>query len=343
MKTKTIVALIWLSFAFIKADAQQPDSVKNYIDSALTIMQKQSLYAGHLNWKAIRDTVFVKARHVKNYNQAFPAIAYAFFRLKDDHGMVAGPDTFARYPSPINFENLNSPGLKKEAAKGPRIVMAILANHIAYLRVPTMLVNRQQAMNMIANQLRDSLCVLAASHPGGFIIDLRINNGGNSAPMLSGLGPLFHLPVLGYNVSRDGKMISAVKMLNGVLLDDEGKATVDMNNNCIIDPALPIAILFGSSTTSSAEITAAFLKQQPHTRSFGQPTPGFCSVTEGFLFAKQQGYLLLTVNRIADAKKHIYQDLIVRPDVVINSKDDNFDNLYADPTVKAALSWLLTR
>jgi hypothetical protein len=343
MKTTTIITLIWLSFAFTSANAQQPDSVKTYIDSALTIMQKQSLYARHLNWKTIRDTVLVKAKNAKNYSQAFPAIAYAFFRLKDDHGMVAGTDTFARYPSHVNFEQLNSPGLKKEAAKGPRIVTAMLRNHIAYLRVPTMLVNRQQAMNLVANQLRDSLCLLAANHPSGFIIDLRINNGGNSAPMLSGLGPLFHLPILGYNVSRDGKMISPVKMLNGVVLDDDGKATVDITNNCKIDAAVPIAILFGPSTTSSAEITAAFLKQQPHSRSFGQPTPGFCSATEGFLFAKQQGYLLLTVNRIADARKHIYQDLIVHPDVIIDSKDDNFDNLNADPTVKAALSWLNIR
>jgi carboxyl-terminal processing protease len=216
--------------------------------------------------------------------------------------MVAEPDTFARYPLHVNFEKLNSAGLKKEAAKGPRIVTAMLDNRVAYLRVPTMLVNRQQAMNLIANQLRDSLCLLAANHPSGFIIDLRINNGGNSAPMLSGLGPLFHLPVLGYNVSRDGKITSPVKMVNGVVLDDDGKATVDIKNNCEIDPTVPIAILFGPSTTSSAEITAAFLKQQPHTRSFGQPTPGYCSATEGFLFAKQQGYLLLTVNRIADAK-----------------------------------------
>jgi carboxyl-terminal processing protease len=303
-------------------------------------MQTRSLYAKHLDWKKIRDTVYLKAGKAKNYSQVFPALSYAFFQLKDDHGMVAGPDTFARYPSHINFDKLNSAGLKKEAAKGPRIVTALLGNHIAYLRVPTMIVNRQKAMDLIANQLRDSLCLLAAQHPRGFIIDLRINNGGNSAPMLSGLGPLFHLNILGYGVSREGQMISPVKMLNGTVLDDQGKATVDIKNSCKIDPVVPIAVLFGSSTTSSAEITAAFLKQQPHTRSFGEPTPGFCSATEGFLFGRQQGYLLLTVNRIADAKKHVYQDLVVRPDVLINSKDDNFDDLNADPTVKAALLWL---
>jgi carboxyl-terminal processing protease len=340
MKTKKMMILLCLAFAVTTVNAQQPDSVKTYIDSALQIMQTRSLYAKHLDWKKIRDSVYLRAGKAKNYSQIFPALSYAFFQLKDDHGMVAGPDTFARYPSHINFDKLNSAGLKKRRRKVPGSQPRCSLTILLTFRVPTMIVNRQKAMDLIANQLRDSLCMLAAQHPRGFIIDLRINNGGNSAPMLSGLGPLFHLNILGYGVSREGQMISPVRMLNGIVLDDQGKATVDIKNSCKIDPTVPIAILFGSSTTSSAEITAAFLKQQPHTRSFGEPTPGFCSATEGFLFGRQQGYLLLTVNRIADAKKHVYRDLVVRPDVLINSKDDNFDDLNADPTVKAALLWL---
>ena len=61
------------------------------------------------------------------------------------------------------------------------------------------------------------------------------------------------------------------------------------------------------------------------------------------MFCRQQGYLLLTVNRIADARKHIYQDLVVRPDVIIPDVKDNFAELGADPTVQSALKWLASK
>jgi hypothetical protein len=72
---------------------------------------------------------------------------------------------------------------------------------------------------------------------------------------------------------------------------------------------------------------------------FGESTPGFCNATEGFLFMNNQGYLLLSVNKIADARKYVYEEMLVRPDIYIKSAD-NYDNLIADPTVIAALGWL---
>src|SRR4051812_31886233 len=94
--------------------AQTPDSVKSYIDSALYLMQTKSLNGKNLNWNHIQDTAFLKAAGAKSYKEAFPAIAYAFQQLKDYHGLVAGEDTFYRYPPPVNFDKVLSPGIKKE-------------------------------------------------------------------------------------------------------------------------------------------------------------------------------------------------------------------------------------
>ncbi|HEU0110698.1 MAG TPA: S41 family peptidase [Flavisolibacter sp.] len=325
-----------------RINAQMPDSVKNYIDTAIHILQTRSLFGKDLDWKKIRDTAYLKAQNATSYKEAFPAISYAFLQLNDYHGMVANRDTFVRIPSPIDFEKSLSAGLKKEAAKGPRIVTAWLDQSVAYLRVPTMIVHRQEAMDELANKLRDSLCMLLAKNPKSLVLDLRLNNGGNAAPMQSGLGPLFHFSVLGYGVDRDNQFLPPVQMKDGVVLDEKGNKMVAVKNTCTASKNLPIAVLIGLSTVSSAEITAAFLKPQPNVKLFGEATPGFCGATEGFLFGNQQGYLLFSVNRIADSKKHIYQDLVVRPDVYVKS-DDNFDDLTADPTVKEALSWLNTQ
>ena len=165
-----------------------------------------------------------------------------------------------------------------------------------------------------------------------------MNAGGNSAPMQSGIGPLFQSSLLGYSVDRDGNLEGEIRLKDGVAVDGEGNKLVNIRNTCTASSLVPIAVLIGPSTVSSGEILAAFLKAQSNVQLFGEPTSGFCNATEGFLFMKNQGYLLLSVSRIADVRKYIYQEMLVQPHIYVKS-DDNYDNLPADPTVKAALNW----
>ena len=338
MKTKSLLVVFILCFNN-NLIAQTSDSIKSYIDSALYLMRTKSLHGKDLDWNQIRDSAYLKAAGAKDYKQAFPAIAYAFHQLKDYHGVVSGEDTFYRYPPPVNFDEVLSPGIKKEFLKGPRIVTAFLPQSVAYLRIPGMNVTRQKDMDDQANKLRDSLCMLLKRNPKSIIIDLRMNTGGNSAPMVSGIGPLFQISLLGYGVDRDGNFLGAVTLSEGVLLDENGKKMVTVKNSCSINKIIPIAVLIGPSTVSSGEILAAYLKQQANVKVFGEPTPGFCNATEGFSFMNGKGYLLLSVNRIADARKQVYQQMLVRPDIIIKS-EDNYDNLVGDPTVSAAIKWL---
>lgn len=341
MSTKALVTI--LSALIISSCnlsySQTVDSVKTYIDSAILLMQTKALNGKGLNWAKIKDLAYLKAANAKTYKDAFPAIAYAFQQLKDDHGMVANHDTFYRYPAHVDFSKTLSEGIKKEFLKGNRLLTNYLDNSIAYLRIPTMQVTKQPDIDNIGNRLRDSLCMLAAKHPKGIIVDLRMSNGGNSAPMQSGIGPLFQNEILGYGVDRDDNLLAPTRMKDGIVLDDNGNKMVNIKNTCVFDKNFPIAVLIGPSTVSSAEITAAFLKPQNNVRVFGETTPGFCSGTEGFLFGNGEGYLLFSVTRIADSKKHIYRNNSIDPHVYVKS-NDNYEDMYADPTVKAALQWL---
>ena len=261
-RTILVIVLAACSFFCIEpAGAQAVDSVTRYIDSAIHFMQTKSLKGKKLDWKKIKDSTYLIAKEATTYKDAFPAIAYAFKQLKDYHGMVANQDTFYRYPPPINFDEVLSPGIKKEFLKGNRIVTSYLENSIAYLRVPSMNVTRQQDMNDRANKLRDSLCHLLQKNPRGIIVDLRMNSGGNSAPMVSALGPLFRNSLLGYGVDRDGKLLSASQLRDGVLIDEKGNKMVAINNSCGLDKPIPMAVLIGPSTVSSAEILAVYLKR----------------------------------------------------------------------------------
>lgn len=317
------------------ATAQMPDSVRKYIDTALTVMQTRSLYAQGLDWKSIKDSVYYKARDAKKFTDAFMPLVYAFNQLKDKHGMIANEDTFHRYPAPPAALN---EGIKKEYLKGPRIKTALLNNNIAYLKVPAMIGARQETIDYWANALRDSLCVLLSKNPSKLVLDLRMNNGGNIAPMLSGLGPLFARDTLGYGVDNNNRRVDSMVIIDGVA-SYHGKKMANVKTGCGLRRNLPTAVLVGPATASSGEILAALFLQQKNTRSFGEPTSGFLNATEGFLYMEQRGYLLLAVNRLADARNKIYSKEMITPDVRIKGQD-NYDDLQQDPTVTAAMKWL---
>lgn len=334
-----IIILIAPFFFISSTKAQLPDLVKKYIDSAIYFMQEKSLYGKNINWIKIKDSALLLAKDAQTIKEAFPAVAYAFKQLKDSHGMIANEDTFYRLPPHINFDSVLSPAIKQAFLKGPKIVTGFAADKIAYLRIPSMNIQSQEAIDKRANMLRDSLCKLLATNPRGIIIDLRLNGGGNSAPMITGISPLFKKQLLGYGVDRNGKTISATKLKDGILVDEKNQPMVNIKNTCVPAANIPIAVLIGPATASSGEILAVFLKQQKNVKTFGAPTAGFCNATEGFLFMEQKGYVLLTVNRIADGSKHIYSDMLVKPDAAVTG-EENYENIAVDAAVTAAVNWI---
>lgn len=339
-KAVVIFSIALASFFTVSSSkAQLPDSVRNYLDSAIYFMQEKSLYGKNINWAKVKDSALLLAKDARSIKDAFPAMLYAFKQLKDSHGMVANEDTFFRYPPHVNFDSVLSPAIKNAFLKGPKIVAGFTADNIAYLRVPSMNVQNQEAVDKRANMLRDSLCKLLAANPRGIIIDLRLNGGGNSAPMITGISPLFKKPLLGYGVDRDGNFLLPNKLVNGILADEKGQYLVNIKSNCSVTGTIPIAVLIGPATGSSGEILAVFLKQQKNVKLFGAPTAGFCNATEGFLFMEQRGYLLLTVNRIADGKKKVYNEMLVKPDVPVTG-EEHFENFTADAAVLAAAKWI---
>lgn len=340
MKIKLIVLSTIFHLLIVgKSMAQMPDSVKTYIDSALYIMESKSLFAKNVNWKNVRDSTYQLGKNANNIQESFIAIKYAFEQLNDSHGILASQNDYHRIPLPINFSEVLSPGIKSEFLKGNRFVHQLLPGKIAYLRVPTMPITEQEDIDDLGNTLRNLLCELLTENPSGLILDLRMNSGGNSAPMLSGLGPVFHKEVIGYGVDKDGNLLHEIKLTDGVVIGENGEKMVNIQNSCMTNPEMPIAVLIGPSTASSGEILAYLLQSQPNIRAFGEPSLGFCNATQGFFFMEQKGYLLLTVQMIADANQSINIDMKVIPDVYIKS-DDNYENLLEDVTVIPAIDWI---
>lgn len=338
MKFKVFLFLFVLSFCIKFSLAQElPDSIKQHIDTSLNVLKKHSLYSNKVDWDKIRQNVHYAAHlaKAKNKSETFESLKIAFDALGDKHAAYYQFNHQYKLPNK-ELEARQSDSLKAGWKMGARIVNKMIGD-VAYLSIPYMGVNKQADIDKYANWLYDAVAALNKSNPKAWVIDLRLNGGGNIRPMLAGLGMFFDDGVVSYYVDRNGKTEDEAAFKNGEFTID-GKVQANIKNK--ITPIRPnkIAILIGPGTGSSGEGVAVVLKQRKGTKLFGTKSAGMANATNGFVFADDQAYFLISTAAIGDKNKKVMPEFVT-PDVEI-VKLESFGNLQEDSTVKIALSWL---
>lgn len=315
--------------------AQPADSLRLYVQECVSVMQRQSLYSNKVDWQRVNDTVQQRLPDLQDARTADELVIWVFDQLQDYHGMYAGLDSSHRLKNPAP-DRIMSAGILAAYKKPRAVKIAMLEGGIAYYKMPAVLIGSNQAkMKEWANLLMDSLCKLAAFNPKAFIIDLRMNNGGNSEPMWQVVRLLTgdqHKPLL---ADAAGHIVPPDTSL--AMLQYQQAAVPD--RSCVINGKVPVAVLIGPGTASSGEIMALAFTTRARTRLFGESSIGVGNATNGFV-VHNKGYLLLTVNYMANARKKVLKSGTVKPHTYISSVQDNFENPQADPTVQAAQQWL---
>lgn len=335
MKSFRLASLLLLCLVSANLRAQVADSLRQYVMECVDIMQNQSLYSSKLNWKKIRNSVEQKLSRGSGAPDAEAAVIWVFQQLKDHHGMYGGIDTSYRYTKP-GPERKMSTSILAEYKKPRAVKTAMLSNGIAYYKMPAVLIGSDTTkMRQWANVLTDSLCKLEVQQPRAYIIDLRMNNGGNQEPMWQALKNLIGEENRTYYANARRKVLPEATDSATIRY----KSAAIPNNPCTFRKNIPLAVLIGPGTASSGEITALSFTTRTNTKLFGEPTIGVANVTNGFVIMNK-GYLLLTVGYIANARKKVLSNYFIQPDIMVNSDGDNYMELEKDETIQAAISWL---
>ncbi len=214
----------------------------------------------------------------------------------------------------------------------------LLENNVGYLKIPFCMAEQQLTIQYV-DSLLNIIRKLDENYLKGWIIDLRDNGGGNSAPMITGLAPFFNNGDLCYSIDRDGKRITD-RMKNGVFeqvkknkiifsFNPVHKVILKNNNN-------PVAVLVNSHTASAAERTAICLKGLANSKFFGEKTAGLTTATKAINLS--DGALLYILNSVTmDMTGKIYSSEII-PHFLID-EDFLFKNS-SDIVLEAAIKWI---
>jgi carboxyl-terminal processing protease len=225
--------------------------VSAYLKEALTLIQRTALFSDSVDWAATRreaDAVLAEAS------------AYA-----DTHEFL----TNVLKAAGGRHSHLTAPQPRSNPSTPPPMPTGELINSVAHLRLPRLPGGLKGAHDYFTAgiNLRKEL---TASHPTGWIVDLRRNTGGNMWPMLAVVAPLLPDGILGHFELPGGHYEAWFAKNGGIKV----RSRLPRSRNRHKD-LTPTAVLTSKYTASAGEAVAVAFLAHPHTRSFGQPTGGY--------------------------------------------------------------------
>lgn len=335
--TTKLTILLFLGCTFSKtSSAQFPTS----IDSLYTFIKYNSVWHNTIDWKPVDAQFWQQIKTAKTIKDTMACFVGVLRSLNDVHSQIyLNSQYYGHYPVFDDSVLARIRPLHERSIAGTnKVYITILSSNIAYIRVPGISAFGTEKINEYAQIVYDSVSRLAAKNPHGFIIDLRLNGGGNVYPMLTGLSALLGNTTVGYETSIDDSIVRKWSIQQGNFYMDSYAMT---SIKIIPQPKLariPVVVLIGPITKSSGSMTAIAFKKRPNTVFMGEATAdGYTTSNNYFQYAP--GLVLnFATNFVADRAKTIYKN-IVHPDVIIND-GDNFDDIRKDVKVQRALQWI---
>jgi len=331
------IIFIFLLTNFISASfGQFPTSV----DSLYTFIKSNSVYRNTVDWSPI-DIAFRKnLMNAQSLKDTMNCFVYVLDILNDVHTQIfLNNQYYGNYPK---FDDTTMIWLKplndKAVSLTNKIHTELLTNKIAYVRVPSIQVYDKKQIDNYAQSLYDSINKFSFKKVTGFIIDLRLNGGGNIYPMLSGLSSFLGEGVIGYETDVYDSIARKWEIKNGNFVIGGYQTTEKAVKLKSIFQKTPVVVLISPVTKSSGSMTAIAFKKRPKTFFIGEPTADGYTTSNGYFQFAPNLTLNFATNFVADRGMTIYKTT-VNPDINVYH-GDNFENLKSDKKVKLAVQWL---
>lgn len=309
-----------------------------FFDNALWHMERFYLRKADVDWAKFRRQAYRRIEGAQTPRETFGAVRATIASLgKDAHNELRDANWRAESSSRA------PPSSKRPMFRLPLITARLTKDGIAYVSVPWFASGGLGAFYRLhdpegrayVRRLREKLLVLDEMNPRGWIVDLRMNQGGNMWPMLDGLAPLIGegrvaaLDMPQFNRRVDTWIVSGNSYSGTPWFAGFGSRRLTLKNR-----EAPLAILTGPATASAGEGVLVAFKGRPHTRQFGRPTFGVPTAPDGYALGHGVT-LFITIARQMDRRGRSY-DGPIPPDEAINESGSDDTS----PIIAAATRWI---
>lgn len=285
---------------------RQPSQLAiDYVSAACDSIKLHSLVKDSIDIARLRQEALEIAGPATKQAECHLAVEYLLMSLRphgDLHSFLMNPDEVAAWES------------DSTSGAGITYCTARVIDSCGYIMVPPFHGGNAALMLAYCDSLQLAFRRLDSMAIKGWLIDLRLNTGGNMEPMLCGLGPIFDSERLGSLVDIYGKAESWYYRNGQYCWENEGlmKAT----EPTVLGSRRPMAVLLSQQTGSSGEAVAISLIGNGNTRSFGERTWGL-TTGNGSFDLPDGARMMLASTIMADRNGKMYR-AGVEPDELID-------------------------
>ncbi len=310
------------------------------VDSFYVFLKYNSILRDRVDWEEVDERFYRDIQQAESLDDTMKCFVSVLESLGDVHSQIyLNNRYYGHYPE---FDEATLKWLRplndRAIAHTNKIRAEVLEKNIAYLLVPGFQAYDGEQINRLGQELRDQVDRLAMQkRVAAFIIDLRLNGGGNIYPMLAGLSPLLGDKTIGYETGIGGEVVRKWEIQDGNFVIGGSQTTQVSGKTKPRFQTIPVAVLIGPVTKSSGSMVAIAFKGRPNTILIGEPTAEGYTTSNGYFQFAPNLFLNFATTFVADRNMNIYKDA-VHPDFQV-SRGDNFDDLMQDRKVGMAIKY----
>ena len=314
------------------------DSIAIYTDSVFALMQQNSMFGDKVNWPLYKNWFLQQAKQKLTFASALPLFQQLFDTLDDKHGYIQyNGKAYHGVKNRRDINSIRKPLLNELMKSNLAVVAGIVDSGFGYIRLRgNNLADNYAGVDSLAQVIADSVCSISSKNIRGWIVDLRLNSGGNMHPMISGLQSIIGDGVFVNWIDKKNNIISAASLQNGGIVNS-GNILAKLKTRCAQQPnRYKIAVLISEETSSSGEITALAFEGKNNVLFIGEKTAGFMTANSLY-YLPFNSYILIAGSYESGRDNKRYD--FITPGIKMVDGDD-FEDLSKDAKVAAAVEWL---
>lgn len=309
------------------------DSIKSFIDASVELIEVNSIHTENL--RDIKSELYDKSQNMNSIDEIAPLYSEVFKQLNDYHGGLKYKGKTYGWNGPNPRTNTY---LKDKIKIDKRTYSKVIDKQIGYIRITGNNDFAFKKVDSLASDIVSHINSVNSDKIKGWIIDLRLNTGGNMYPVLLGLKEFIGENVIfggfrdAQNKSTGNWEIKEGKLLiDGIVLDRQSDLDYPIKTD------IPVIILTSCYTASAGEMTALSFIGRNNTSVVGEPTANYTTAVQGFEINENAG-INLSTDYVVDRNLKVYKSNIL-PDFEILG-GDNLEDLKKDLKIIKALELL---
>jgi len=330
---RAFLAITFLLFAALSAAQAFP------AEPVLNAIKTQSVHRHSVDWTPIEEAYRAAIAKAANDDDYSTAVVGVFQAMNDVHSALSLKGKVYMHYEPVEPGDLARMQtlLRLDQDQKGNVVGNMLDGDIAYLMVPSIRIAPGD-VDEYTGYVAQKVANLGTMKPAGWIVDLRLNSGGNMYPMLLGLRALLGTNKIGTAVDADGKTTADIVLTaQGLNIGGAQVAARAIEGEPDL-ASVPVVVLVGPVTCSSGQAAALAFAKRPDTILLGEPTAAGYATGNTPIRIAEHVSLNLATNFMGDREGNSSKGRVM-PDVEVKARDD-FNDLTKDQKVIEAIKWL---